>query len=401
MNKGLGLSLSALVVFSILWGTSNAQVEPCAYNPDFDHDHLITVTDLMGLLSLFATADSDGDCIFDGYDDCDGIVDACGVCGGTGTDLDADGICDEVDDCIGEFDDCGICNGPGAVIPVVDEVVITLDSAYFEQIDLWFVYQTDVDTLFSYICPTPGCTDSTAWNFDPSANFDDGSCLQGPPQCGEVTSVTYHGHTYPVVAIGDQCWFAENLRTFHYANGDAILAPSTESEWENATEGVVGTYADGTVPCWTFCDAELAESLFGNLYSSYAVTDERNVCPTGWHVPAFEEWEIMEEAAQAVVGDSLSFALRASHTWDSPIVGSDVFGLSIMPGGQRHPAGGGNPDFAVDANAITQGDYWTTNTHPGSDHLGWGRHFHHLVPEPSIGLADRRKGFSVRCVKDE
>jgi len=38
--------------------------------------------------------------------------------------------------------------------------------------------------------------------------------------CGE--SITYAGVDYSTVQIGDQCWFAENLRTTTYLNGDAI-----------------------------------------------------------------------------------------------------------------------------------------------------------------------------------
>ena len=38
--------------------------------------------------------------------------------------------------------------------------------------------------------------------------------------CGDP--VSYHGYDYTTVQIGEQCWFAENLRTEHYANGDAI-----------------------------------------------------------------------------------------------------------------------------------------------------------------------------------
>ena len=52
--------------------------------------------------------------IADGACDCDGnVLDACGVCGGSGVDADADGICDDIDDCVGAIDGCGVCNGDG------------------------------------------------------------------------------------------------------------------------------------------------------------------------------------------------------------------------------------------------------------------------------------------------
>ena len=68
-----------------------------------------------------------------------------------------------------------------------------------------------------------GCMDPDAVNFSANATVDDGSCVYGESSgCGGVSTVTYDGYTYALVAIGDQCWFAENLRNEHYANGDAI-----------------------------------------------------------------------------------------------------------------------------------------------------------------------------------
>ena len=37
--------------------------------------------------------------------------------------------------------------------------------------------------------------------------------------------VDFYGYTYDVVAIGEQCWFAENLRTTQYSNGDSPRNP--------------------------------------------------------------------------------------------------------------------------------------------------------------------------------
>ena len=65
--------------------------------------------------------------------------------------------------------------------------------------------------LFTFVCPVSGCTDETAGNYSPEAVIEDGSCVYGPLECGGVSTVTYDGYTYDLVAIGDQCWFAENL----------------------------------------------------------------------------------------------------------------------------------------------------------------------------------------------
>ena len=48
-----------------------------------------------------------------------------------------------------------------------------------------------------------------------------GECeFQAEWNCG--SPVSFDGYAYSTVEIGDQCWFAENLRSTHFANGDAI-----------------------------------------------------------------------------------------------------------------------------------------------------------------------------------
>ena len=38
-----------------------------------------------------------------------------------------------------------------------------------------------------------------------------------------VRRFEYQGYDYETVLIGEQCWFAENLRAYHYRNGLAVM----------------------------------------------------------------------------------------------------------------------------------------------------------------------------------
>ncbi len=62
-----------------------------------------------------------------------------------------------------------------------------------------------------------GCTDAADANYDPAANTDDGSCASN-----SCSSIEFDDYTYSLVEIGDQCWFAENLRTTVYADDSSI-----------------------------------------------------------------------------------------------------------------------------------------------------------------------------------
>ena len=49
----------------------------------------------------------------------------------------------------------------------------------------------------------------------------DGAANASGP-CAGQDHFTYHGYDYAIVEIGDQCWFAENLRTQQYSDDTSI-----------------------------------------------------------------------------------------------------------------------------------------------------------------------------------
>ena len=90
----------ALILAIAFSAPMHAQVVP-TWDPDSDGDNLITVDDLLALLSVFVETDLDDDGNFDSQDDCIGSNDAFGVCNGTGVDVNFDRVCDIVDPCEG------------------------------------------------------------------------------------------------------------------------------------------------------------------------------------------------------------------------------------------------------------------------------------------------------------
>ncbi len=186
-----------------------------------------------------------------------------------------------------------------------------------------------------------GCTDSTACNFSIEANLDDGTCEFGCLYCGEGTvwdsntsscivanptdtdldgctgvgdvlevlstfgqcyttwacgdPMNYHGYDYATVQIGEQCWFAENLRSPTLSNGDTIQDELSQSEWNALTTPGRTTYGYGDT--WVYSGSNDVESNlenYGQLYNGYAVITEQ-VCPIDFHVPSIQEWEELFE----------------------------------------------------------------------------------------------------------
>lgn len=375
------IPLFAFALMSSVLSTSYGQ-ESCPNLFDSNSNGAVDIEDFLAVLSLFSDVDSDSDGIWDSQDACIDLeacnyandpsepcayLDVLGECGGgCEGDGDGDGICDDEDDCVGILDECGVCNGPGPTEVVIEDITILYDSLYAEQIDEWWVFEVGVDTTFSYECLPPYA-------------------------CGEP--VSYHGYAYATVLIGDQCWFAENLRSEHYDNGDSIPANLSGSEWENTTTGFTAVYGEGGSVCYsTFssaaCDPAQSLEKYGRLYNWYAVDDARGLCPNGWHVPTDEEWTVMTDflGGESVAGGKM----RTTYDWYNGGNGTNVSGFAGLPGGYRNLNG-----FFEGAGGY--GFWWSSST---SDSLAWRRMLTDNSENVFRDVNDQRFGFSVRCIQD-
>jgi len=100
---------------------------------------------------------------------------------------------------------------------------------------------------------------------------------------GTVTD--YDGNTYKTIKIGNYWWMAENLRTKHFNNGDAI--PQISGMPSTAT-------ASSNLPLWSYPNNDANnQTTYGLLYSWGAATDSRCGCPTGWSLPDTTIWYAM------------------------------------------------------------------------------------------------------------
>ncbi len=230
------------------------------------------------------------------------------------------------------------------------------------------------------------------------------------------------GNEYKTVIIGNQEWMAENLRVSKYNNGDAIPTGLSDVEWHDATDGAYAIYPhqgggseDDVVGINS--DEEMV-GAYGKLYNWHAVDNTRGLCPAGWHVPSDQEWTqlvdyLMEEydyhnvwAGSDIHG--VGNALKSCRQPGSPIGGNcntyqhprwyphekhhgfDEHGFSLLPGGSRIPSG----TFFI----LSRSGYWWSATEHSATYA-W-----HRVADFDIGslnsyFADKRNGYSVRCVK--
>jgi uncharacterized protein (TIGR02145 family) len=193
------------------------------------------------------------------------------------------------------------------------------------------------------------------------------------------------GNNYKTVKIGTQIWMSENLKTSRYRNGDVIPVVTDNTAWSGLTTGARSWYNN---------DSTLYEYPYGNLYNWYAASDNRNICPSGWHVPSDSEWTVLTDyLGGSVAGGKMKSAGTAY--WNSPNTGAtNESGFSVLPGGYRNSDGSFDD---VSYNAF----FWsaTENDADFSRALNRSLSLNHGYARRSFGNF-KSFGASVRCLKD-
>jgi uncharacterized protein (TIGR02145 family) len=202
--------------------------------------------------------------------------------------------------------------------------------------------------------------------------------------CGGQDSLLYYDRYYSLAEIGGQCWFAENLATDKYANGDNIPTGLTNTQWLSTTAGAYAVYNN-----------DLAnDAIYGKLYNWYTTVDTRGVCPTGWHVPSDCEWNYMQVVLEPGTTGSqdcfCGFQLMSLTLW-STTNATNSSGLSLVPSGQHLF---GSPFEGLGYSAFL----WTSSE---LNNFGLGRDIV-FQAEDILGKNVHQKytGFAIRCIKD-
>ena len=174
------------------------------------------------------------------------------------------------------------------------------------------------------------------------------------------------GQVYRTVKIGKNTWMAENL---NYKTDSSSCYGNDEP----------------------YCKA------YGRLYTWNAATE---ICPQGWHLPDWDEWGSLSDAAggQEIAGERLKSKSGWARYWDHSdsvrmrIRGTDRFGFSALGGGRRDEEGRFQHAGVV--------GYWWYALEYDSLHAGRMGMVHDENNVSTILSENKYRRLSVRCVKD-
>ena len=194
------------------------------------------------------------------------------------------------------------------------------------------------------------------------------------------------GNSYKTVTIGTQQWMGENLKTSKYSDGTTIPNITDNTQWQNNTTGA-----------WAYYNNDAANNAkYGKLYNWYAVSKttngNKNVCPTGWHVPTDAEWTVLTDylGGENVAGGKLKEV--GTTNWNSPNTEANNVSLFTgLPGGYRYKNGN---DYD-----IGYGGFWWSSTESSTINA-WYRVLSGSDGDAYRSSSSRNYGFSLRCLRD-
>ncbi len=200
------------------------------------------------------------------------------------------------------------------------------------------------------------------------------------------------GTTYKTVQIGYQVWMAENLKYLPKVNPPNTVSIYDAYYYVYGYDGTNVNEAKATTNYKTYGVLyNWSAAMSGEHSSSANPSGVRGVCPKGWHLPSDEEWDEL----LSFVNDDINAAymLKSETGWNYNGNGSNEFGFSALPGGERENV------FNNFRNIKNIGTWWSSTEFFSSSI--WNRSIEYNYNYVNRHSSRSDFAYSVRCVKDK
>ncbi len=204
------------------------------------------------------------------------------------------------------------------------------------------------------------------------------------------------GQIYKTVVIGAQTWMAQNL---NYAYNESTSSLDSSSFCFGDDPNNCDTY--GRLYLWSA--AMDSAAIFSNTgkgcgYNSSTCSASgpvQGVCPSGWHLPTYAEWETLFSYVGNEVGSSyVGTALKTASGWYSQTGGvadRDVYGFSALPAGYRSYDG----DFD---DAGLYAFFWSSSGN--GSYYAYSMYLFYYDENACLSGNNKGLAFSIRCLQN-
>jgi len=190
------------------------------------------------------------------------------------------------------------------------------------------------------------------------------------------------GNLYGTVAIGNRLWLDKDLQTSRFNDSTEIKKIAGDVEW---------AMTNSPAFCWYKNSEGSKRDNFGALYNWYVV-EKKRICPTGWHVPGYNEWieMINKLGGEKIAGQLLKE--KGNIHWMNNSKTITASGFNALPSGYRFSDG----NFFDKGQNVT---WWTSVS--SSAENAWAILVSYAGNSTyAIPYYRKNHGFSIRCVKD-
>lgn len=225
---------------------------------------------------------------------------------------------------------------------------------------------------------------------------------------GEMTD-TRDNKTYKTVMIGGKEWMAENLNYADFTVSPVLKDKSWcyDDKAENCdVTGRLYTWAAAIDSVALANDTKNPQTC-GHREACMLPTVVRGVCPDGWHLPTFGEWETLIKAvggteSWSAVNKQSSTAgkiLKSGNGWyndgdGTDANGTDNYGFSAIPAGNRSGKNGFESAGSV-------AHFWSASpSWEGGDIYASHVRLASYTDYAKLTDINRIDGLSVRCVRN-
>ncbi len=223
--------------------------------------------------------------------------------------------------------------------------------------------------------------------------------------CGTSKARDYEGNLYKTVKLGTQCWTAENIRSTKYSNGENITYASNPLDESNTDPLRYLPFAEAdSVPIYGYL-YNWPAVMHGAAANDNTPSEVQGICPTGWHVPSYSEWQQLitfvnsKSEYQCNGDDTYAKALASKTVW---ITSSDDCAIGNMPENNNSTGFSMQPASFHSQFVVSPGYdafFWSTTENNATEcpAISFGNSFSKQILSPTNY---KRFGMSVRCIRN-